>query len=242
MHDFEKELIRVANINKATENLINSDTSSTFFALYEHMIKVNEEMNLTAITDTDGVILKHFVDSCAVVPEIPEDATLCDIGCGGGFPTLPVAILRSDVSILGVDSVTKKVEYVKNTSKLLGLDNVNVSNRRAEELGKDVEYREKFDVVLARGVGKLNLLCELCLPLVKIGGCFIAMKAIGIHEEIKQAENAIKTLGAKIEKVIEYTLTNEKETLTRAMIVLKKQTHTPPKYPRNNSQISKKLL
>lgn len=242
MSNFTNKLISVAERNNATKNLINDKSAPVFEALCEHMLKVNEEMNLTSITDTDGVILKHLVDSVAVVPFIDTGARVVDVGCGGGFPTLPIAILRPDVSILGLDSVTKKVNYVKSTAELLGLNNVDTSNARAEMLGQDKLWRESFDVACARGVGRLNLLCELCLPLVKVGGCFIAMKSLTAKEELDEAQNAIKLLGACVENVFEYTLTNGSEELSRAIIVLRKQTHTPPKYPRNNSQIAKRKL
>ena len=123
MTDFQNKLISVANLNKATVGLINENTAGVFEAFTSNMLEINKELNLTAIRDTDGVILKHIVDSAAIVPFLPEGARIADIGCGGGFPTFPIAILRGDVSILGVDSVTKKVEYVKSTASLFNLDN-----------------------------------------------------------------------------------------------------------------------
>lgn len=242
MTEFQNKLIRVADLNEATRGIINEEKAALFERFSTHMLKVNEELNLTAIRDTDGVILKHIVDSCAIVPLLPEGARIVDIGCGGGFPTFPISILRDDVSVLGVDSVTKKVEYVKNTATLLDISSISVSNRRAEELGKDAEYREKFDIACARAVGRLNLLCELCIPLVKKGGAFIAMKSRTTAEELEESKNAISLLGAECENVINYTLTNGVESLERTMVIIRKQTHTPQKYPRNNSQISKKPL
>lgn len=242
MTDFQKRLIEVANMNDATRGIISDENAIRLEEFARHMLKVNEELNLTAIRDDEGVILKHLVDSSAIVPYLDKGAKVADIGCGGGFPTFPISILRPDITVLGVDSVTKKVEYVKNTATLLGISGVSVSNRRAEELGKDKNYRESFDVVCARAVGRLNLLCELCIPLVKVGGSFIAMKSRTTKEELEEAKNAISLLGAKCERVIDYTLTNGSETLERTIVIIKKQTHTPEKYPRNNSQISKKPL
>lgn len=242
MSTFQSKLLAVAQMNSATKNLIDENTASQFHTLCSHMLKVNETLNLTAIKDEDGVILKHIVDSLACTPYIEEGARVCDIGCGGGFPTLVIGILRRGVSVLGVDSVTKKVGYVKDTATLLGLDNVSVSNRRAEEMGQDKALRESFDVATARAVGKLNLICELCLPLVKVGGKFLAMKSLSTEEELKEAKNAIKILGGEVEDVKNYTLTNGTETIDRTIIIIKKISKTPAQYPRNNSQIAKKPL
>lgn len=240
--DFKEKLLEVANRNDATRFIITQEKAVVLEKLTSHMLKVNESLNLTAIKDEDGVILKHLVDSSACVPFISEGARVCDIGCGGGFPSLVIAILRGDVSVLGVDSVAKKVKYVEETASLLGLDNITVSSRRAEELGQDKSFRESFDTVTARAVARLNTLCELCLPLVKIGGYFIAMKSQSTSEEIDEAKAGIELLGGKIEDVYTYTLTGGAETVERTIVKIKKVKSTPPKYPRNNSQISKKPL
>lgn len=242
MSDFEKKLLDVANRNSATRGIINEKDTNVLERLCGHMLEVNKSLNLTAIKDEDGVILKHIVDSCACIPYIKENARVCDIGCGGGFPTLIIGALRPDVTVLGVDSVTKKVNYVLDTARMLGFDGVSVSNRRAEELGQDKEYREGFDVLTARAVGKLNLICELCLPLVKVGGCFLAMKSQSTDEELKEAQKAISLLGGEVEKVHKYTLTDGKEELERSIVVIRKSKPTPALYPRNNSQIAKKPL
>ena len=242
MTDFQAKLLSVANKNSATENLIDESVAHLLEQLCTHMLKVNQTLNLTAIKDEDGVILKHLVDSSACIPFIPKGATLCDIGCGGGFPTLVIGILRGDVSVLGVDSVTKKVNYVADTAALLGLNNVSVTNERAEEMGQSPKYRQKFDVVTARAVGRLNLIAELCLPLVKVGGNFLAMKSLSTEDELAEAKKAIELLGGEVERVCEYPLTDGNETVERTIVVIKKVKDTPPKYPRNNSQIAKKPL
>lgn len=242
MTPFQAKLISVANLNEATKNLIDEKSAELLEDLTSNMLEVNKSLNLTAIKDEDGVILKHLVDSCACVPFIPKGSSLCDIGCGGGFPSLVIGILRGDVSVLGVDSVTKKVKYVKDSASLLSLDNVSVSNARAEEMGQDNKYRQAFDVVTARAVGRLNLICELCLPLTKIGGRFLAMKSLSTNEELEEAKRAIEILGGEIEFVKEYSLTNGQETVERTIVSIKKVKHTPNVYPRNNSQIAKKPL
>lgn len=240
--DFKEKLLEVANRNDLARGIITQEKAVVLEKLTSHMLKVNENLNLTAIKDEDGVILKHLVDSSACVPFISEGARVCDIGCGGGFPSLVIAILRGDVSVLGVDSVAKKVKYVEETASLLGLDNITVSSRRAEELGQDKSFRESFDTVTARAVARLNTLCELCLPLVKIGGYFIAMKSQSTGKELDEAKAGIELLGGKIEDVYTYTLTGGAETVERTIVKIKKVKSTPPKYPRNNSQISKKPL
>ena len=242
MTDFQNKLISVANQNEATRNLIDENSASTLEKLTANMLEVNKSLNLTAIKDEDGVILKHLVDSAACVPYIKPGATLCDIGCGGGFPTLVIGVLRGDVSVLGVDSVTKKVKYVSDSAALLGLSNVSVSNARAEEMGQSPKYRQSFDVVTARAVGRLNLICELCLPLVKVGGCFLAMKSLSTEEELNEAERAIELLGGQLHTVKEYSLTNGSETVERTIVIINKVKDTPKAYPRNNSQIAKKPL
>ena len=242
MTDFQAKLLAAANQNKATENLISESSAPLLEKLTAHMLKVNQTLNLTAIKDEDGVILKHLVDSSACIPFIPQGATLCDIGCGGGFPTLVIGILRGDVSVLGVDSVTKKVSYVAEAAALLCLDNVSVTNERAEKMGQSPRYRQSFDVVTARAVGRLNLISELCLPLVKVGGRFLAMKSLSTDEELTEAKKAIELLGGEVESVFEYPLTNGSETVERTIVVIKKVKDTPQKYPRNNSQIAKKPL
>ena len=242
MSDFVSKLIDVTDKNLITKGLVTDEKAQILEKLSSHMLEVNEHLNLTAIKDEDGVILKHLVDSSACVPFIKKGARLCDSGCGGGFPSLVIAILRGDVSVLGVDSVAKKVKYVGDTAELLGLDNVEISSRRAEELGQDKDYRESFDVVTARAVARLNVLCELCLPLLKVGGTFISMKSQTTFEEIEEAKNAISLLGGSLEDVSRYKLTDGNEVLDRTIILIKKVKTTDKKYPRNNSQISKKPL
>lgn len=242
MTDFQQKLISVANLNEATKNLIDEAKAEALERLTINMLEVNKSLNLTAIKDEDGVILKHLVDSSACVPYIPNGATLCDVGCGGGFPTLVIGVLREDVSVLGVDSVTKKVKYVADSAALLGLGNVSVSNARAEEMGQDSRFRQSFDVVTARAVGRLNLISELCLPLVKVGGCFLAMKSLSTGEELEEAKRAVALLGGEVQEVKEYTLTNGSEAVERTIIIIKKVKDTPRAYPRNNSQIAKKPL
>lgn len=213
------------------------------FALTERMLEVNKSMNLTAITDEESVILKHYADSLTVSRYIPEGAKVIDVGCGAGFPTLPLAIFRPDLSITALDGTAKRIEYVRQTANMLGLDNVNAIAGRAEEYAAKPEYREQFDVATARAVASLPVLAELCLPFVKKNGAFISMKASQGERELEDARNAIKLCGGAQATCDKLLLTSDdKEFETRVIIRTQKITPTPAKYPRHYSQISKKPL
>lgn len=219
------------------------EQTEKLFALTERMLKVNESMNLTAITDIDGVILKHYADSLTISEYIPEGASLIDIGCGAGFPTLPLAIFRPDVKITALDGTAKRIEYVKSTAQMLELGNVNAIAGRAEEYASKPEYRERFDIVTARAVAALPVLSELCLPFAKKNGLFIAMKASQGENEAAAAANAIKICGgaeAITEKIS--LVGSDGNTEPRVIVKIKKTVNTPSKYPRHYSQISKKPL
>lgn len=222
----------------ASDNIIES-----LRALTERMLSVNEYMNLTAITELDGVILKHYVDSLMAAKYIPEGASVIDVGCGAGFPSLPLAIARPDLKITALDSTAKRINYIKETAAMLNIPNISCIAARAEELGNDADFRESFDVSCARAVARLNVLCELCLPFVKRGGKFIAMKA-NFEEELDEAANAVRKLGGKQVSADKFSLTpiNGDADEPRAVIVIEKISETPKNYPRNNSQIKKKPL
>jgi 16S rRNA (guanine527-N7)-methyltransferase len=224
-------------------NMISLDIAEVFLKLTERMLEENEKYNLTAITDVDKIILSHYADCAALAKRLPQNAKIADIGCGAGFPTLPIAILRPDVTILAVDSTAKRIGYVNETAALLGLTNVTAVAMRAEDGGKNPEYRERFDVVTARAVAEMRVLSELCLPLVKVGGEMIAMKGKNAEFELTGAKRAIATLGGRDASGDMITLTDGgEETLTHPVIVIKKKEHTPSGYPRAFAQISKKPL
>lgn len=218
-----------------------------FHSLTEIMLRVNEEMNLTAITDPEQVILRHYAD-CLLIAKtesgyLPEGARVIDVGCGAGFPCIPLAVCRPDLEILGIDSTTKRIRYVNETATALGLTNLRADAMRAEDGAKaGAPLRESFDVATARAVAALPVLTELCLPYVKIGGKFIAMKAKSAPEELESSQNAIKTLGGVLKAADRLSLRRGAEEEARTIIVVQKKTPTPPKYPRHYSQISKKSL
>lgn len=211
-----------------------------FEKLSELLVEQNKTMNLTAITDPDGIAVKHFADSISVLSaaEIPQGAKILDVGTGAGFPGLPLLIMRPDIDLTMIDSTAKKLKYVENTVNELGLIATTL-HTRAEEAGQSKEYREKFDFVCSRAVAALNVLCEYCLPFVKQNGLFIAMKGAKAQEEIDAAKAAIKTLGGKIVAEKSFSLSDGGE---RTLVVIKKISQVPPKYPRPSAQIAKKPL
>lgn len=222
---------------------IDEDKLEKLFKLTKTMLAVNEKMNLTAITEERAVILKHYADSLTVSCYIPQNASVIDVGCGAGFPSLPLAIFRSDLHITALDGTAKRIDYVNRTAAGLGLDNINAISGRAEELGKDGNFREKYHVATARAVASLPILCELCLPFVKTGGKFVSMKALQGVDEAKGSETAAKLCGGKISSVDELSLTSDGENYEqRCIITVDKLSPTPQKYPRHYSQISKKPL
>lgn len=215
--------------------------SYSLYALTERMLTVNEYMNLTAITDIDEIILKHYVDSLMISKYIPTDASVIDVGCGAGFPSLPLAIARPDLTITALDSTAKRVNYISETAELLGVTNIIAIAARAEEAANVPSYREKFDIACARAVARLNVLSELCIPFVKVGGSFVAMKA-NAAEELSEAEKAIEKLGGELVSTDRFDLVSEANAEPRCIISVKKVSQTPKNYPRNNSQIKKKPL
>ena len=222
--------------------LLTPEMGEKFLALTERMLEENEKYNLTAITDPDKIILNHYADCAALAIRLPEGAKIADVGCGAGFPTLPVAILRADVRILAIDSTAKRIAYVAETARLLGLENVEAIAMRAEDGGKNQSYREKFDVVTARAVAEMRVLTELCLPYARVGGQFIAMKGKNAEYELADSKRAISMLGGKDVRVESVTIENDEESLTHPLIFIKKGAKTPANYPRPYAQISKKPL
>ena len=203
------------------------------------LTEFNQKYNLTAISDEKEVYIKHFFDSIQPQKYFPKGAKVVEIGSGGGFPSVPLKIVRDDLSFTLIESTGKKCEYLRHVVDKLGFNGVQVLNIRAEDGGKDKNLREKFDVATARAVARLNTLCEYCLPFVKTGGRFIAYKG-DADEEINESLNAIKTLGGEIEKIEKYDLPEGFG--KRTVIVIKKVKSTPEKYPRGRGLERKKPL
>lgn len=213
-----------------------------YYSLACILIETNKKMNLTAIKDFDGIIVKHIADSLKLLEYVtPSDRTVADIGCGGGFPTLPCAISASyrfqSLRFVGFDSTRKKVDHVNACAKALGLCNVRAICGRAEELAADVTLRESFDVVTARAVSDQYILSELCMPFVRVGGRMIALKGAKGAEELKGAREHMLRLGGGDISFEEYLLMGGATPEERTVIVCRKNKKTDPSYPRLYSKI-----
>ena len=210
------------------------------FELFKEILKeYNKKCNLTAICYEKEVYIKHFFDSIKPHKYFPTGAKVVEIGSGGGFPSVPLKIVREDLNFTLIESTGKKCEYLKHVVDKLGFKDVQVLNIRAEDGGRDKKLRERFDAATARAVARLNTLCEYCLPYVRLGGRFIAYKG-DADEEIKESENAVKILGGEIETVEKYDLLEGLG--KRTVIVIKKVKETPEKYPRGRGLERKKPL
>ncbi|MGN0635722.1 MAG: 16S rRNA (guanine(527)-N(7))-methyltransferase RsmG [Acutalibacteraceae bacterium] len=206
----------------------------------EALAETNKHLNLTAITDPEGIVTKHFLDSLSVlsVYRPRRNARCIDVGTGAGFPGSSLLIARPDLQMTLLDGTQKKLHFVEETLQSMGLY-AHILHSRAEEAGQRSEYREKFDLATARAVANLRELSEYCLPFVKVGGTFIAMKSQKTEEEIAEAANAIHLLGGRIEKIHTFSLRDAGE---RTLIFIKKLSQTPPKYPRPSAKIAKQPL
>ncbi len=221
--------------------LLTREASDKFVLLTEIMLRENEKYNLTAITAPEKIALSHYADSALLASYLKRGATVCDVGCGAGFPTLPLAILRPDLSFFAVDSTAKRIAYVEMAARELSLTNVTARAARAEELSH-TELRESFDYATARAVAAMPILCELCLPLVRVGGQFLAMKGRNAKFELSDSKRAIATLGGRLGRLDEVTLRGGDEDALHPIIVVDKKTRCPDKYPRVYAKISKTPL
>lgn len=203
----------------------------------EFLVEYNKNVNLTAITEPQEILTKHFIDSVLLekYTDIPHNMSLIDVGTGAGFPSLPLKIIRNDIKVTLLDSLAKRITFLEKLCVLLEID-AEFIHGRAEDIAGNPEYREKFDFSCARAVANLSVLSEYCIPFVKNGGYFLSMK--GPNENISSSDNAIKILGGKIDRIIDYKLESD----SRKIIVVKKISQTPTKYPRNSGQIKKKSL
>lgn len=229
-----KEDLKKINIELTNEAFLN------FEEYYKFLVEYNEHVNLTAITDYDGVYYKHFYDSLtlSLALDVTKPINLVDVGAGAGFPSIPNAIVFNNLNVTIIDALNKRINFLNELIAKLKLNNAKALHARAEEYA--AFHREEADVVTARAVARLNILAELCIPLVKVGGLFVAMKSVESEQEFLEAEGAIKTLGAEHLKTISVELPNQMG--HREILVFKKVNKTPSKYPRQFSQIKNKPL
>ena len=212
-------------------DLIEGEYKDKFELLKNELKEGNKRFNLTAICDDEGIKIKHFLDSVAGESFFKKDARVVEIGSGGGFPSLPLKIIRNDLHFSLIESTGKKCVYLQSVVDKLGLIDVEVLNVRAEDAARQVINREMYDIACARAVARLNTLCEYCLPFVKVGGSFVAYKG-DCEEELKEAKRAIEVLGGELDVVKRYTLQGDRRTL----VVIKKVKATPEKYPRGQGK------
>lgn len=204
------------------------------------LVEWNQKMNLTAITEPQEIVIKHFVDSLALltVIELPQGAKVIDVGTGAGFPSVPVKIARPDIHLTLLDSLNKRVVFLDALSAALGQENICI-HFRAEEAGRNPAYREKFDLATARAVAHLRELSEYCLPFVRVGGRFAAMKGGDVDAELAGSSKAIGLLGGKVEEIKRFSLPDES---WRSIIIIKKISQNTTKYPRPSAKIAKNPL
>ncbi len=215
---------------------VNDKQAKQFSELFEFMVEYNKNVNLTSITEFDDVVQKHFIDSVLpfTMTELPDGASFIDVGTGAGFPALPLLIFRPDLKGTLCDSLQKRCIYLEKVCEKIGVS-AEVIHARSEELGRI--RRERYDFSTARAVSAMPVLSEYCIPFVKEGGYFIALKSV--NEDISAAENAVKLLGGSIEMITDYKLPNGDD---RRLVLVKKISQTPTKYPRSTANISKKPL
>lgn len=218
-----------------TLGLGNTQAVDKLLTFSDLLLEKNKVMNLTAVKEPMEVVTRHFLD-CAPLAPYAAGKKVVDVGCGAGFPGMPIALL-TDAQVTLLDSLGKRITFLNEVIDTLHLENAQAIHARAEEFG----HREEFDLATSRAVARLNILAELSLPLVKVGGYFIAMKAVGSDEEIEQAKNGIRLLGGQVERVLDYDVPMTEDRKSR-LVIIKKVKETPKKYPRRFQKISAQPL
>ncbi len=225
LDNFRKDL-------EALQIVLNKEQLCQFMSYYELLVEWNQVMNLTAITDFEEVCKKHFTDSLSLVKayKINASISVIDVGTGAGFPGIPLKIAFPDIEIILLDSLHKRVDFLKTVIDNLGLKKIEALHGRAEDYAKEKNFREQFDLCISRAVSNLSTLSEYCIPYVKIGGHFISYKSEKLSEEKKDAEYAISVLGGEIEDQISFQIPNSD--INRNLLIVRKKKETPANYPR----------
>lgn len=232
-------------LNDACEDIdlkFDEDKYAKFIKYKEMIQEWNKKINLTAIDEDEEIIKKHFIDSMKVCKfdKMLLFGKILDVGTGGGFPGIPLKIINPNCKITLLDSLNKRIKFLNEVIKELNLKDINAIHGRAEDFATQVEYREQFDAVVSRAVANMTVLSEFCLPYVKVGGYFVALKGPSIDEEMAEAKKAISILGGKIEQIIDVTI--EGSDLKHNLVVIKKVKSTPKKYPRKAGMVTKNPL
>ena len=217
---------------------LNEDIESKFKKYAEMLVGTNKKFNLTAITEPDDIYIKHFADSISCQEFINPGSRVIDVGTGAGFPGLPLKIARDDISLTLMDSLAKRVGFLSDVVSELKLKNTDVFHMRAEDAGIDEKFREKYDVCVSRAVANLPVLCEYCLPFVKVGGLFLALKGKEARNEVQCAEKAMLILGGETEKVHDFFWKN----MEHSVVIIRKICKTPKNYPRKAGKPSKQPI
>ena len=235
--EFKKTITFLA---KEIDIEFNEEQVEKFYKYMQLLLEWNEKINLTAITNPKEIILKHFIDSLTILKYIKKGAKVIDVGTGAGFPGIPLKILRDDINLTLLDSLNKRINFLKLVIDELKLKNVDTIHGRAEEIGKNKRYRESFDISFSRAVANLSTLSEYLIPLVKIGGISISMKGSEIKEEIEKSKKAITLLGGNINKIDFFEL--PQSDIKRNLIIIEKERSTPAKFPRKPGLPSKEPI
>lgn len=205
------------------------------------LVETNKHLNLTRITDPRGIVSQHYLDSlaCLSAADFPHGLRVIDVGTGAGIPGIPIKIARPDLSVAFLDSTRKKLDFITRAAAALGLDEPEVIHARAEDAGRDPAYREQFDIALARALAQMQVASELCLPLVRVGGMFIAQKSDSAEDEIKDSQTVIGELGGKVGEVVRVRIPHTN--ITRHLVIVSKQAACPNQFPRAYSKIARSV-
>ena len=235
-----EKVIQIKDAFNKIDLILNDKQAEQFLRYYELLIQKKKVMNLTSITEFDDVVLKHFLDSLMICKIQKLEGSLIDVGTGAGFPGIPLKIMYPDLKVVLLDSLNKRVQFLNEVIRELGLENIKAIHGRAEDLAKQKIYREQFDYCVSRAVANLSSLAEYCIPFVKIGGYFIPYKSGKIQEELDSGKKAINILGGTVEIVKEFEL--PQTDIFRCLLYIRKIENSPQKYPRKAGMPSKEPL
>lgn len=233
----EEFITQIQKQAKKNQIVLDEKQSKQFYEYMNLLLEWNEKINLTAITNQEDIILKHFVDCMTLLPYLKEKKKMIDVGTGAGFPGIPIKIVKPDMQITLLDSLNKRVKFLEEVTQTIGLKEIQAVHGRAEEFARKKGERESYDIATSRAVARLNVLLEYLMPFVKVGGKCICMKSNHIEEELEEAKKAIQVLGGEIEKIEELSLGNSD--IIRKIIIIKKVKSTPKEFPRKAGTPSK---